>query len=135
MRILVLESQKSELRLQTYGKKKLQGTFCNYWKVARVYQELFSKIQGSSWKFVDHRLILNRNMGFFAKWHGIIGFELFSNGKGRGLGPRFVDHVRRQSTVDQGQGLDSGSLELGLAAALGHGSLPRGRQCEEGDAA
>jgi hypothetical protein len=31
--------------------------------------------------FWDRGLILDKNRGLFAKWHGIIGFELFSNGK------------------------------------------------------
>jgi hypothetical protein len=43
MRILVQESQKSELRLQRYGKKKLWGPFRNFWKVARVNLGLFFK--------------------------------------------------------------------------------------------
>jgi hypothetical protein len=65
-----------------------------------VYLELFLKIQGSSWKFVDCVLILDKNRGLFAKWHQIIGFELFSNEKRRGLGPQLKHHGRHQSTVD-----------------------------------
>jgi hypothetical protein len=84
---------------------------------------------------VDCGLILDKNKGPFAKWRGIIGFELFSNGKRRGLSPRFVDHGRCRSTVDQGQGLSGGLPELSLTAAPGHGGLPRGWQREEGDAA
>jgi hypothetical protein len=69
------------LRLQRYGEKKLSGPNCNFWKWLGVYLKLFSKIRGSSWNFVDCGLILNTNRGLFAKWHGIIGFELFSKGK------------------------------------------------------
>jgi hypothetical protein len=35
--------------------------------------------------------------------------------------------------VDRGQGLSGGSMELGLAAASGHGGLQRGWQRKEGD--
>jgi hypothetical protein len=31
---------------------------------------------------VDYGLIFDKNRGLFAKWHGIIVFKLFSNGKG-----------------------------------------------------
>jgi hypothetical protein len=54
---------------------------------------------------------------------------LFSKGKWHGHGPPLVDHGRHRR-----QGLSGGSLELGLAAALGHGGLPHGWQCEECDA-
>jgi hypothetical protein len=67
-----------------------------------VYLELFLKIRESSWKVVDSGLILDKNRGLFPEWCGIIGFELFSNGKWCGLSPRFVDHGRRRSTMDQG---------------------------------
>jgi hypothetical protein len=82
---------------------------------------------------VDCRLILNKNSGLFAKWHGIIGFELFSNGKRHGLGPWLMDNGRCWSMVDRGQGLGGGSTELDLAAAPGHDGLPRGSQREEGN--
>jgi hypothetical protein len=72
--------------------------------------------------FVDCGLILDKNRGIFAKWHGIFDFKLFSNGKRCGLGPWFVDHGR-WSTVDREQGLGGGLPELGLAAAPGHGGL------------
>jgi hypothetical protein len=80
-------------------------------------------------------LILDKNRGLFAKWHGIFGFKLFLNGKRHGLSPWFMDHGRRWSTVDHRQGLGGGSLELSLAAALGHDGLPRGWPREGGDAA
>jgi hypothetical protein len=43
LRIWAQKLPKSELRLQRYGKKKFWGTFCNFWKVARVNLELFFK--------------------------------------------------------------------------------------------
>jgi hypothetical protein len=103
--------------------------------VARGIFGNISKTRGLLGIFVDSGLILEKNMGLFAKWHGIIDFELFSNGKRRGLGPRFLYHGRRWSTVDHGQGLGSVSPELSLAAALGHGGLPLGWPCEGGEAA
>jgi hypothetical protein len=45
-RILAQESPKSELLLQRYGEKKLLGRICNFWKVARVNLELFTKNRG-----------------------------------------------------------------------------------------
>jgi hypothetical protein len=84
------------------AKKKLRGFFVISGKWLGVYLELFLKIRGSSWKFVDCGLILDKNRSVFAKWYGIISFKLFSNGKRRGLGPRFVDHGRCWSTVDRG---------------------------------
>jgi hypothetical protein len=73
--------------------------------VARGIFGNISKIRGPLIIFVDCGLILDKNRGLFAKCHGIIGFKLFYNGKRRGLGPRFVDHGPRWSTVDHGQGL------------------------------
>jgi hypothetical protein len=84
---------------------------------------------------VDCGLILDKKSGLYAKWHGIIGFKLFSNGKRRGLSPWFMDHGRRWSMVDRGQGLGGSSSELGLAAALGHDGLPHGWPREGGEAA
>jgi hypothetical protein len=40
-----------------------------------------------------------------------------------GLDPPLVDHWRHWSTMNRGHGQPKSSLELGLAAALGHGSL------------
>jgi hypothetical protein len=71
-------------------------------EVARGIFGNISKTRGLLRIFVDYQLILDKNRGLFAKWHGIIGFELFSNGKRRGLGPRFVDHGWRWSIVDCG---------------------------------
>jgi hypothetical protein len=73
---------------------------------------------------VDYGLILKKNRRLFAKWHGIMGFELFSNGKRRGLGPRLMDHGQCRSTVDRGQGLCDGSPKLGLMANPSHDGLP-----------
>jgi hypothetical protein len=55
--------------------------------VARGIFENVSKTRGLLRIFVNYGLILNKNRGLFAKWHGIFGFELFSNGKMRRLGP------------------------------------------------
>jgi hypothetical protein len=63
--------------------------------VARGIFGNISKTRGLLRIFVDCGLILDKNRGLFAKWHGIIGFELFSNVKRHGLSPRFVDHERR----------------------------------------
>jgi hypothetical protein len=38
-------------------------------------------------------LILNKYMGLSAKWRGLFDFELFSNGKMCGLGPRAMHRV------------------------------------------
>jgi hypothetical protein len=103
--------------------------------VARGIFGNISKTRGLLKNFVDCGLILDKNRGLFAKWHGIISFELFSNGKRRGLGPRFVDHGRCCSTVDRGQGRVGGSPKLGLAAAPGHDGLPRGWPRKGGEAA
>jgi hypothetical protein len=92
-----------------------------------------SKTRGLLGIFVNRGLILNKNRGLFAKWHGIFGSELFSNGKMRRLGPWFVDHGRRWSTVDGRWGLGGGSPELGLAAFSGHGGLPLGWPREGGE--
>jgi hypothetical protein len=74
---------------------------------------------------VDHSLILDKCRGLSAKWWGFLDSDLFLKGKrtwtqSRAHGPR-----RRRSMVDQGQGLDGGSPELSLAAALVHGGSPR----------
>jgi hypothetical protein len=92
--------------------------------VARGLFRNVSKTRGLLRIFVDCGLILDKIRGLFAKRHGIFGFELFSNGKRRGLGPWFMDHGRRWSPVDRRQGLGGGSPELGLAAAPGHDGLP-----------
>jgi hypothetical protein len=74
LRILTQESWKSELQLQRYGEKKLQGPFCNFWKVTRVNLELFFNFQGSEYKNLDRGLILKKYRGLFAKWRGLCGF-------------------------------------------------------------
>jgi hypothetical protein len=91
------------------------------------------KTKGLLGILVNYRLILDKNRGLFAKWHGIFGFDLFSNGKRRELGTWFVHHGQCWSTVDRGQGLGSGSPGLGLEAALGHGGLSRRLPREGGE--
>jgi hypothetical protein len=88
--------------VEIYGKNNFENLFVISRKWLGVYMELFSKIQGSSWNFVDCGLILNKNRGISTKWRGIIGFELFSNGRRHGLGPRLMDHRRCRSMVDRG---------------------------------
>jgi hypothetical protein len=58
--------------------------------------------------------------------------DFFFNGRYGGLGPPSMDHGRRWSTVDHEQGLGGGALELGLAAAPGHGGSPAVAQRKEG---
>jgi hypothetical protein len=48
-----------------------------------------------------------------------------------GLGPPLVDHGRRWSTVNPGHGRPTSSLELGPAAAPGHGGSPAMAQQRE----
>jgi hypothetical protein len=68
--------------LQRYGEKKLQGPFYNFWKWLGLYLELFSKIRGSSWEFMDRDLISQKAWGLTAKLAGIfLVSDLFSNGK------------------------------------------------------
>jgi hypothetical protein len=51
---------------------------------------------------LDHGLISKKHRGFFAKFLEILITELFSNGKGRGPGPRIRGPARRtRSTVDR----------------------------------
>jgi hypothetical protein len=49
--------------------------------VASAKLEFIFENQGSSWNFVDCSLILGKGRGLFEKLAGIIGLELFSNGK------------------------------------------------------
>jgi hypothetical protein len=74
--ILAQESMKSELWLRRYDENKFLGSFCNFWKVARVNLELFLKIWGSYWNFVDYGLILDKNRGLSTKWRGFLDFGL-----------------------------------------------------------
>jgi hypothetical protein len=53
LRILAQESPKLELRLRRYGEKKLRGFFVISRKWLGIYMEIFLKIRGSSWKFLD----------------------------------------------------------------------------------
>jgi hypothetical protein len=71
----VQESPKSELQLQRYGKKKLQGPFYNFCKWLGLYLKLFSKMRGSSWEFMDRSLISHKGWGLTAKLVGISGFR------------------------------------------------------------
>jgi hypothetical protein len=51
---------------------------------------------------LDHGLISKKHRGFFAKFPEMLINELFSNGKGRGPGPRVRGPAgRAQSTVDR----------------------------------
>jgi hypothetical protein len=71
LRILVQESPKPELRLWRYGKKKLRGFFCNFWKVARGIFGNISKTRGLLRIFVDHDLISQKGEELTAKSVGI----------------------------------------------------------------
>jgi hypothetical protein len=84
---------------------------------------------------LDRGLISKKHRGFFAKFPEILIHELFSNGKGRGLGPRIRGPAgRAQSTVDRrchGQRVpEHGGALTGaqpLAAPV-HQSSPAGAQ-------
>jgi hypothetical protein len=66
--ILAQESPKSELRLQRYGVKKLQGPFCNFLKVARGIFGNISKIRGLLGIFVDCGVITKKLRGLVANF-------------------------------------------------------------------
>jgi hypothetical protein len=68
--ILAQESPKSKLRLQRYGKKKLQGPFCNFWEVARGIFGNILKTRGLLRIFMDCGLIINKPRGLFANFLG-----------------------------------------------------------------
>jgi hypothetical protein len=51
-------------------------------------------------------------------------FELFPIGKRHGLSPRAMDSGDADPWWTDHHGLSGGLLELGLAAAPGHGGLP-----------
>jgi hypothetical protein len=91
------------------AKRNYRDLFVISGKWLGVFFLNISKTKGLLRIFVYCGLILDKNRVLFAKWHGIISFELFSNGKRHGLGPWFVDHGRRWSTVDHRQGLGGGS--------------------------
>jgi hypothetical protein len=78
LRILAQESPKSELRLQRYGKKNFRDLFVTSRKWLGVYLELFSKIRGDSWNFMDCRIFLDSNRGLFVKRRGFLDFEFLS---------------------------------------------------------
>jgi hypothetical protein len=71
---------------------------------------------------LDRGLISKKHRGFFAKFPEILINELFSNGKGRGPGPRVRGPAgRAQSTVDRrrrGQ-RGGGAIERGEHGELG----------------
>jgi hypothetical protein len=75
LRILAQESPKSELQLQRYGEKKLQGPFCNFWKWLGVYMEIFSKPKVLFTRNEDCGLIMDKYRGLF------VVLELFYNRK------------------------------------------------------
>jgi hypothetical protein len=90
--------------------------------VARaIFGNVFEN-QGSSWKFVDYGIIVEKDRGLNKKVAGIFGFKLFSNGKRRELGPWLMDHGSGQFTMDQRHGHDG---ELVGAPAPGR-FQPRG---------
>jgi hypothetical protein len=60
--------------------------------------------QGSSWKFVDRRIIMERDRGLNEKVTRIFGLELFSNGKRCELGPWIMDHGFGRFPMDPGHG-------------------------------
>jgi hypothetical protein len=78
---LAQESPQSELQLQRYGEKNFRDLFVFSRKWLGVDLELFLKIRGYPWKFVDCGLILNKNRGLFAKWHGFMDFRIIFHGK------------------------------------------------------
>jgi hypothetical protein len=49
--------------------KEVSGTYLQFWKVSRAN---FGKFQGSVWKMVDCRLILNKDRGRKAKCSRLI---------------------------------------------------------------
>jgi hypothetical protein len=84
---------------------------------------------------LDRGLISKKHMGFYAKFLEILINELFSNGKGRGPGPRVRGSAGRdQSTVDRqchGQRVtERGGTLTGVRppAAPVHQSSPVGAQ-------
>jgi hypothetical protein len=86
--ILAQESPKSELWLQRYGEKKLQGPFWNFWKVARAKLEFIFENQGSSWNFHGLRLDFTKGQGANCKISGDFRVRnFFSMVKYDGLGP------------------------------------------------
>jgi hypothetical protein len=94
---------------------------------------------GLTEKIRDCGLISDKLRGLHEKWLEYLISELFSNRKCHGLGPWFVD--QRQGGRSMGPPWSSpvadgkSSLELGLAAALGHGDSPRGWRPDGQDAA
>jgi hypothetical protein len=59
--------------------------------VARARSRNIFENQGSSLKFVDSRIIVEKDRGLNEKLAGLFGLELFSNGKRRELGPWLMD--------------------------------------------
>jgi hypothetical protein len=96
------------------------------------------QISGRTEKIRDCGLILDKLRGLNEKWLGYLISKLFSNRKCRGLGPWLVDQRRGgQSTGPpwtSPRGRRQGSPKLGLAAAPGHGGLPRGWRRDGHDA-
>jgi hypothetical protein len=72
--------------------------------VARARSRNIFENQGSSSKFVDSRIIVEKDRGLNEKLAGLFGLELFSNGKRRELGPWLMDRGSGRFTVDQGHG-------------------------------
>jgi hypothetical protein len=72
--------------------------------VARAISRNIFENQGSSWKFVDCRIIVEKDKGLNEKLARIFGLELFSNGERCDLGPWLMDRGSGRFTVDQGHG-------------------------------
>jgi hypothetical protein len=97
-----------------------------------LYLEIFLKTRGSSWKFVECRIIVEKDRGLNEKVARIFGFELFSNGKG-------VNYVHGSWTAapvgspwTKNMPLAGISLELLLPTDSGHRVLTRDGEKGEG---
>jgi hypothetical protein len=131
---LALESLDLELLLKRYRILKFRTIFVYLSEAKDSFGIIFQK-PGVSVQNLDRGLILEKPRGFFAKLLGIIDFGIifvrkksWTRSTGRAPHPASVQ-------VDRGQGLGGGSPELSLAAAPGHGSLPRGWPRKAGEAA
>jgi hypothetical protein len=81
--------------------KEFIGTYLEFLEVARAIFGYIFKNQGSSWKFVDCGLIVEKGRGLTRKMARISNFKLFPNSKCRGLGPCLMDQRRARSMVDR----------------------------------
>jgi hypothetical protein len=69
--------------------------------VARAISGNIFENQGSSLKFVDYKLIVEKAGAKMKRWLEYPVFKLFSNRECRGLGPWLVDQCRARSMVDR----------------------------------